>query len=214
LTSFNVLQQPKPTATATTTMAEIATAEPIQTSHPEAVTEHVEESTHPQTETALTQHPSADSAALTTTDADGSIVKKTKKIIRRKRRPARPQVDPSTIKSEPPPQTGTVFNIWYNKWSVSKARTSSADAHGIQHMLTKWLKGWRSGRQVPLQTRRPVTMQCRSGQRLHTRRQNRRIVLLSLLCARGVYVILIPISPMPFPFLLLFFFPFYVYVEN
>ena len=43
--------------------------------------------------------------------------KKPKKIIRRKRRPARPQVDPSTLKSEPPPQTGTIFNIWYNKWS-------------------------------------------------------------------------------------------------
>ncbi|KAL9125451.1 MAG: hypothetical protein Q9217_005349 [Psora testacea] len=48
--------------------------------------------------------------------ADGEA-KKTKKIIRKKRRPARPQVDPSTIKSEPPPQTGTTFNIWYNKWS-------------------------------------------------------------------------------------------------
>ena len=44
-------------------------------------------------------------------------VKQTKKIIRKKRRPARPQVDPSTMKSEPPPQTGTIFNIWYNKWS-------------------------------------------------------------------------------------------------
>ncbi|KAL8927959.1 MAG: hypothetical protein Q9208_002034 [Pyrenodesmia sp. 3 TL-2023] len=43
--------------------------------------------------------------------------KKTKKIIRKKRRPARPQVDPGTFKSEPPPQTGTIFNIWYNKWS-------------------------------------------------------------------------------------------------
>ena len=43
--------------------------------------------------------------------------KKTKKIIRKKRRPARPQVDPSTIKHEPPPQTGTIFNIWFNKWS-------------------------------------------------------------------------------------------------
>ncbi|KAK3169388.1 Pre-mRNA-splicing factor [Lepraria neglecta] len=43
--------------------------------------------------------------------------KKTKKIIRKKRRPAHPQVDPSTMKSEPPPQTGTIFNIWYNKWS-------------------------------------------------------------------------------------------------
>ncbi|KAH8600858.1 hypothetical protein B0O99DRAFT_502601 [Bisporella sp. PMI_857] len=43
--------------------------------------------------------------------------RKVKKIIRKKKRPARPQVDPSTMKSEPPPQTGTIFNIWYNKWS-------------------------------------------------------------------------------------------------
>lgn len=43
--------------------------------------------------------------------------KKTKKIIRRKKRPARAQVDSSFLKSEPPPQTGTIFNIWYNKWS-------------------------------------------------------------------------------------------------
>ena len=43
--------------------------------------------------------------------------KRMKKIIRKKRRPARPQVDPSTLKHEPPPQTGTIFNIWYNKWS-------------------------------------------------------------------------------------------------
>ncbi|KKY20632.1 putative cell cycle control protein [Diplodia seriata] len=71
---------------------------------------------------------SVDSAApeLVTTSADGAekvVVttnaegKKVKKIIRKKRRPARPQVDPSTFKSEPPPQTGTIFNIWYNKWS-------------------------------------------------------------------------------------------------
>ena len=51
------------------------------------------------------------------TPAESTDAKKTKKIIRRKRRPARPQVDPSTLKSEPPPQTGTIFNIWYNKWS-------------------------------------------------------------------------------------------------
>ncbi|EKG16167.1 hypothetical protein MPH_06604 [Macrophomina phaseolina MS6] len=59
---------------------------------------------------------SADGAekAIITTNAEG---KKVKKIIRKKRRPARPQVDPSTFKSEPPPQTGTIFNIWYNKWS-------------------------------------------------------------------------------------------------
>ncbi|PWY70260.1 hypothetical protein BO70DRAFT_365572 [Aspergillus heteromorphus CBS 117.55] len=61
------------------------------------------------TETALT---------TTTADTDGANPeKKTKKIIRRKRRPARPQVDPATIKSEPPPQTGSIFNIWFNKWA-------------------------------------------------------------------------------------------------
>lgn len=46
-----------------------------------------------------------------------SGAKKVKKIIRRKKRPARPQIDPALIKSEPPPQTGTIFNIWYNKWA-------------------------------------------------------------------------------------------------
>lgn len=62
--------------------------------------------------------------ALTTTATDVDVAeqqpaagKKVKKIIRRKKRPARPQIDPALIKSEPPPQTGTIFNIWYNKWS-------------------------------------------------------------------------------------------------
>jgi hypothetical protein len=44
-----------------------------------------------------------------------------KKIVKKvkKRRPARPQIDPSQLKgaSELPAQTGTVFNIWYNKWA-------------------------------------------------------------------------------------------------
>lgn len=79
---------------------------------------------------ALPDSPQDTSTALTTTN-DATILeapasedpsadpetKKTKKIIRRKRRPARPQVDAATHKSEPPPQTGTIFNIWYNKWS-------------------------------------------------------------------------------------------------
>ncbi|RAK95166.1 active spliceosome conformation promoter CWC2 [Aspergillus ibericus CBS 121593] len=60
------------------------------------------------------QQPEGSETALVPTD---EAQKKTKKIIRRKRRPARPQVDPATIKSEPPPQTGQIFNIWYNKWS-------------------------------------------------------------------------------------------------
>ena len=65
--------------------------------------------------TALTQTSSA--AAVATTDTADNSQKKVKKVIRRKRRPARPQVDPEQLKAEPPPQTGTVFNIWYNKWS-------------------------------------------------------------------------------------------------
>ena len=62
----------------------------------------------------------ADASTEVTANAEIQDVaegKKTKKIVRKKRRPARPQVDPSTVKSEPPPQTGTIFNIWYNKWS-------------------------------------------------------------------------------------------------
>ncbi len=55
--------------------------------------------------------------ASTSTEVAAPAEKKVKKIIRRKKRPARPQIDPALVKSEPPPQTGTVFNIWYNKWS-------------------------------------------------------------------------------------------------
>jgi len=65
----------------------------------------------------------ASSTALTTANNETSVSaaappeKKLKKIIRKKRRPARVQIDPALAKSEPPPQTGTIFNIWYNKWS-------------------------------------------------------------------------------------------------
>ncbi|KAF2238664.1 hypothetical protein EV356DRAFT_440220 [Viridothelium virens] len=56
-------------------------------------------------------------ALTTTTSSEPPATKKIKKIVKKKRRPARPQIDPSTFKSEPPPQTGTIFNIWFNKWS-------------------------------------------------------------------------------------------------
>lgn len=49
------------------------------------------------------------------TEVAAPAPKKVKKIIRKKR-PARPQAD-SAFVEEPPPQTGTIFNIWYNKWS-------------------------------------------------------------------------------------------------
>lgn len=61
------------------------------------------------------------STALTRTNGETTIegppAKKTK-LIRRKKRPAPPQIDPALLKSgQPPPQTGTTFNIWYNKWA-------------------------------------------------------------------------------------------------
>lgn len=55
--------------------------------------------------------------ATTSTEVAAPTEKKVKKIIRRKRRPARPQVDPALFTAEPPQQTGTIFNIWYAKWS-------------------------------------------------------------------------------------------------
>jgi hypothetical protein len=55
-------------------------------------------------------HTGASEDTVTISGEDGPA-KKTKKVIRRKRRPARPQVDPAMVKSEPPPQTGTIFNM-------------------------------------------------------------------------------------------------------
>lgn len=63
-------------------------------------------------EAPVSNSPENDAPAV-----DTAVVKKTRKIIRRKKRPARTQVDPSFVKSEPPPQTGTIFNVWYAKWS-------------------------------------------------------------------------------------------------
>jgi hypothetical protein len=66
----------------------------------------------PSTSTELA--PVTTEQTIITTNAEG---KRVKKIIRRKRRPARPQVDPATFKKEEAAPTGTIFNIWYNKWS-------------------------------------------------------------------------------------------------
>jgi len=77
-----------------------------------------------------TTQPSTVDGALTTTNTDGTVQKVRKtKIIKRKRRPARPQQDPSTFKTEPPPQTGTIFNIWYNKWSGGDREDAFSSKH-------------------------------------------------------------------------------------
>ncbi|ERS97415.1 cell cycle control protein (Cwf2) [Sporothrix schenckii 1099-18] len=82
-----------------------------------------------------TDFPTDTATALAkTTSAEGpeptTAVEPTKgrKIIRRKRRPARPQVDPATFRTEPPPQTGVTFNIWYNKWSGGDRESGAASS--------------------------------------------------------------------------------------
>ncbi|KAI9829615.1 MAG: Pre-mRNA-splicing factor [Phylliscum demangeonii] len=56
-------------------------------------------------------------ATMLTASSDGGKAI-TKKPVKKRRRPARPQIDPSSLKiGELPAQTGTIFNIWYNKWS-------------------------------------------------------------------------------------------------
>ncbi|KAK0280737.1 Pre-mRNA-splicing factor [Friedmanniomyces endolithicus] len=69
--------------------------------------------------------------AITTTNATTDLAAPTRKtkIIKRKRRPARPQQDPATFKTEPPPQTGTIFNIWYNKWSSGDREDAFSSKH-------------------------------------------------------------------------------------
>ncbi|KAF5660379.1 pre-mrna-splicing factor cwc2 [Fusarium heterosporum] len=73
-----------------------------------------------QVETAPVAGQEDQDMALATTNTEVAAPtgkKVVKKIIRKKKRPARAQVDPDFVTSEPPPQTGTIFNIWYNKWS-------------------------------------------------------------------------------------------------
>ncbi|KAI9786822.1 MAG: Pre-mRNA-splicing factor [Geoglossum umbratile] len=89
-------------------MAEVETLTPVPLDSPPEVdgAPHNSDVAAGSQELALSEQPQ---------DGERKVVKK---VMKKKRRPARPQVDPSTLKAgELPPQTGTVFNIWYNKWS-------------------------------------------------------------------------------------------------
>ncbi|CAK7275027.1 Pre-mRNA-splicing factor [Sporothrix epigloea] len=77
-------------------------------------------------ETALATTTTTSASAAASTSTEANTLPRGRKIIRRKRRPARPQVDPATFKTEPPPQTGVTFNIWYNKWSGGDRESSQA----------------------------------------------------------------------------------------
>ncbi len=99
--------------------------------------------------------PVTESTALTTiqpTDVATSSEppQKKTKLIRRKRRPARPQVDPSALKSEPPPQTGTIFNIWYNKWAGGDREDAYlSKTHAINRCNIRQDSGWTAADKTP-----------------------------------------------------------------
>ncbi|KGO68794.1 Nucleotide-binding, alpha-beta plait [Penicillium italicum] len=87
----------------------------------------------PITNSETLDHNAEDQIVATTGAADTpqgdqqlQTVKKTK-IIRRKKRPARIQVDASTVKAEPAQQPGLDYNIWYNKSG------DNDDKYGLSH---------------------------------------------------------------------------------
>ena len=82
-----------------------------------------------------------------TTNAEG---KKVKKIIRRKRRPARTQIDPAELKlNEKPPPTGTTFNIWYNKWSGGDREDSLNQEHAKGRLVVARDSGYTKADRTP-----------------------------------------------------------------
>lgn len=72
---------------------------------------------------ADTAEPAPDALVATESDAPNApaedqqleSAKKVKKIIRRKKRPARVQADPAVAKADPSTQSGLTWNIWYSK---------------------------------------------------------------------------------------------------
>lgn len=66
--------------------------------------------------------------ALVISNAEGKKV--VKKIIKKKKRPARPQVDPAMFKTEPPPQTGMLAAC---AWSDQT--TDSFRRNNLQHLV-------------------------------------------------------------------------------
>lgn len=128
LGKLNARRNPTTTTITATTMSENDTTMPEAARSPADNDEPTVTDAMP-TETnavATTTENGAEETAVATTDGKKMIKKK-------KRRPARAQVDPETFKGgEIPEQTGTVFNIWYNKWSggdredkyISKAHAS------------------------------------------------------------------------------------------
>ncbi|KAK5076716.1 Pre-mRNA-splicing factor [Lithohypha guttulata] len=84
------------------------------------------------------------------TAIEGPPAKKTK-LIRRKKRPAPPQIDPTLLKTgQPPPQTGTTFNIWYNKWAGGDREDAYlSKTAAISRCKIKEHSGWTQADKTP-----------------------------------------------------------------
>lgn len=74
-----------------------------------------------QVDTAPVVEQSEQELAVATTNntevAAPTAKKVIKRIVRKKRKPARVQVEEDVAYEDAPPQTGVTYNIWYNKWS-------------------------------------------------------------------------------------------------
>lgn len=74
--------------------------------------------THDATALVADQQHDEMAVATTNTELAAPTTKKMKKVKKvKKLKKARVQVEPDFAAAEGPPQTGTLFNIWYNKWS-------------------------------------------------------------------------------------------------
>ncbi|RMZ83584.1 hypothetical protein DV738_g1105, partial [Chaetothyriales sp. CBS 135597] len=100
-------------------MAEVVQGARVALAAPPKSPSRKRSSPEPEESTTTTDPTTALTTTTTTNTANTSEERPQKKtkLIRRKRRPARPQIDAALLASKPPPQTGTTFNIWYNKWA-------------------------------------------------------------------------------------------------
>lgn len=85
------------------------------------------------------------------TAVEGQPPAKKTKLIRRKKRPAPPQIDPALLKTgQPPPQTGTTFNIWFNKWAGGDREDAYlSKTAAISRCKVKEHSGWTQADKTP-----------------------------------------------------------------
>ena len=120
-------------------MAEVTTSQPVAA----PLSPSRKRSAEPEESTALISRNGE-------TAIEGPPTKKTK-LIRRKKKPAPPQIDPADLKNgQPPPQTGTTFNIWYNKWAGGdKEDAYLSKTAAISRCKLKEHSGWTQADKTP-----------------------------------------------------------------